>query len=153
MKSIFVLIYSLLIGGHDPINDTVNYPVKVNVSEKLLHSFNERFPDAEQISWQELPKTYIVNFVEYGVRSRIVYDKQGAFISSTRYYQERDLPYYLLNILRKRYTGKTIFAVTEQTTDTEVEYYVKLQDDKIWLTIRMDSNGNLDIVEKYRKAS
>lgn len=152
-----MLFYSILIGSAAIANNTGQSNSTGNsngttVNEKLLRSFSERFPDAEQVAWQELPETYTVNFMEHGVRSHIVFDKQGGFISSTRYYQERNLPYYLLNILKKRFTGKTIFSVTEQTTGSGVEYFVKLEDDKVWLTIQMDSEGNLAVVEKYRKA-
>jgi hypothetical protein len=147
MKSILFFLYSLLAGQHSFAGKTFS------VDENLLRSFSDRFPDAQQVAWVEAPTTYTVNFVEYGIRSHIVYDKKGFFISSTRYYDERNLPYYLFNILKKRFTGKTIYAVTEQTTETGVEYYVKLQDSKVWMTIWMDGEGDLNVVEKYHKAS
>src|SRR5450432_1806318 len=139
MKSILLLAYAILIRTSP-------------VTEQLHHSFNERFPDAREVTWTELAAGYTVNFVEHDIRSHIVYDKQGEFISSIRYYRERELPYYLVNILKKRYSGKTIFAVTELTTGSGIDYYVKLEDDKTWMTIGMDSEGNSDVVEKYRRA-
>lgn len=139
MKSIFVLFTSLLIGGGGIVN------------EQLLRAFNEQFPKAQQVAWKESVDNYAVDFVEDGVRSHIVYRKDGAFISSIRYYQERTLPYYLLNVLKKRYTGKTIFSVTETSTVSGIEYFVKLEDSRVWLTVRIDSEGNPEVVEKYRK--
>ena len=153
MKRFFVLFSSLLLGANIFANNAGNENRKKNINEQLLRSFNEQFPKAEQVNWEESRDGYTVNFVEDGVRSHIVYDKEGAFISSVRYYRERTLPYYLLNILKKRYAGKTIFSVTEISTVSNIEYDVKLEDARTWLTVRVDSEGNLDVVEKYRKAS
>jgi hypothetical protein len=147
MKSILVLFYSLLIGGH-PIVSNAGM-----VNEKLLQSFKESFPNAEKVAWDVQPGIYIVHFMDDGVTTRIVYDKEGAFISSIRYYQERNLPYYLLNILKKKYAAKTIYSVTELASTAGIEYYVKLEDARVWLTVRMDGEGNLGVVEKYRKAA
>ena len=157
MKRFFVLFYSLLFGGTGfthPLRTTAGSANETkNVSEQLLRSFSEQFPKAEQVAWEESKEGYTVNFVEEGVRSHIVYDKEGAFVSSIRYYQARTLPYYLLNILKKRYADKIIFSVTEMSTVAGIEYYVKLQDARVWLTVRLNSEGDLGVVEKYRKAS
>ena len=146
MKKLFVLFYSLMIGV-----SSFAYS-GINVNEKLLQTFKERFPNAEQVSWTELPGSYVVNFMEDGVRTNIIYDKDGAFVRSTRYYQEQNLPYYLLTTIKKKYSGKKIFSVTEVSTPDGIEYYVKLEDAKIWLTILLDNDGILGVVEKYKKA-
>jgi len=147
MKKIFVLLYSCMIGVSSFASGAVN------INEKLLRSFKERFPNAEQVSWKESTETYEVNFVEDGVRSNIVYGKDGAFQSSRRFYQERTLPYYLLINIKKKYAGKKIFGVTEISRVSGIEYYIKLEDARVWTTIRIDEEGDLTVVEKYRKAS
>ena len=147
MKELFILCYSLIIGANAiPSTDK-------NINEKLIQSFKENFPNAQEVSWQELSETYVVNFVEDGVRNNIVYQKDGTFLRASRYYQEKNLPYYLLINIKKKYADKKIFSVTEISTISHIEYYIKLEDAKVLMTIRMDSDGNLDMVEKYRKAS
>src|SRR3977135_960232 len=144
MKRVFALIYSVVIGF-----SSMAFPNK-NVNEKLLQTFKESFPNAEQVSWKELTETYVVNFVEDGIRSAIIYEKNGAFISSTRYYKERTLPYYLLINIKKRYPEKKILGVTEVATATDIYYYLQLEDKTVITTIKMDSEGNLVIVEKLK---
>jgi hypothetical protein len=146
MKKLIVLAYSLMIGV-----SSFAYS-GINVNEKLLQTFKERFPNAEQVNWTEMPESYIVNFMEDGVRTNITYDKDGAFVRSTRYYKEQNLPYYLLTAIKRKYTGKKIFSVTEISTPDGIEYYVKLEDAKIWQTILLDNDGILGVVEKYKKA-
>jgi len=48
---------------------------------------------------------------------------------------------------------KKVFGVTEMTTDSAVEYYIKLEDATNWITVKSNVDGNLSVVEKYKKAS
>ncbi len=121
------------------------------VSEKLLQEFHESFPNAELTNWYETDNSYIVSFVERGILNRITYKKNGSFINSFRYYGERDLPYYLITSLKKKYAGKKIFGVTEITTTSDIIYYVKLEGPKYWITVTLSSEGDCAVVESYRK--
>jgi len=94
-----------------------------------------------------------VYFLEDSIRTRITYDKNGGFVNSFRYYQEKNLPYYLLASLKRKFPEKSIFGITEVATEDEIEYYVKLEDRNVWLTVKLDSEGHLSFVEKFRKAS
>jgi len=122
------------------------------VDEKILQSFKETFPKAEQVKWEEFSDNYIVNFVVMGIRERISYDKMGNFINATRYYTEENLPLNIYCKIKKKYPSQKVFGVTEVETETSVEYYVKLQDDANWTTVKSDSGGNLTQIEKYKRA-
>jgi len=154
MKKLFIIFSALLISfsliarDRDP----------GGIDEKLLQSFNTSFPTAEQVHWYEMPKAYVVNFVSGGIRSRVVYLKDGKVSEFTRYYLEGNLPFLIRSRVKEAYADKKIFGVVEVTTVTEggnnstVVYYVKLEGDKYWLTVKSDNEGNLVVVEKYRKA-
>jgi hypothetical protein len=122
------------------------------INEKLLLVFRETYPNAVQVSWMEYPETYTVYFVEQGIRSTIIFNKDGTFVRSTRYYQEEFLPYYLVAAIREKYHEKKIYSITEVSSPNNVEYFVKLVDDKYWMTLKLDSEGNIRILEKFRKA-
>jgi hypothetical protein len=131
---------------------TMGFAGSPSVNEKVLKSFNETFPHAQQVSWQEFSDNYIVNFKEGEVRSRVTYDLDGNFVSATRYYFEQNLPINILCKLKNKYSGRKIYGVTEIETETSVEYYIKLEDDNFWTTIKSDSGSNFEMVEKLRKA-
>lgn len=145
MKKLLVLMYSLMVGF-----GSMAVPI-TNVNERVVRAFKETYPKAEQVDWKEYPESYIVYFVEDGVRSNIIYGKDGSFISSTRYYKEETLPYYLLVTVKKKFVDKKIFGVTEMSTPNHIEYYIKMEDDKRWMTIKVDPDGNLELVEKFNK--
>ena len=125
--------------------------------DKLIKTFNTSFPKAERVHWFELPKAWVVNFVADGVRSRVVYLKDGKVTEFTRYYFEANLPFSIRSRIKDAYPNKNIFGVVEVSIITEtgasrVEYFVKLEDEKNWMTVKSDNEGNLVVVEKYKKA-
>ena len=122
------------------------------ISDKLLEVFRRTFPDASQVKWIEQPDSYLVTFKQNDILTKVNYDKEGNFVSSLRYYSEKNLPVSIICHLQKEYPGKSVFGVTEVATEYTTEYYIKLQDDKNWYTIHSDSQGNLEKIEKFRKA-
>jgi hypothetical protein len=124
-----------------------------NISDKLLQAFNKTFPDAQQVKWAETEDKYMVNFKQGDVLTKVEYDKEGNFLNSLRYYTEKNLPVNILCRLQKKYSDKKVFGVTEITSDTNVEYYIKLEDAQNWITVKSNVDGAMQVVEKYKKAS
>jgi len=125
---------------------------KGTISEQLQQTFKQTFPNAEQVKWLESADKITVNFTDAGVLTKVDYDKEGNFMSSVRYYYEKNLPVNIICKLKKRFAGKSVFGVTEMTTESSVVYYIKLEDEKSWTTVKSDVDGNMEVVEKYKKA-
>jgi hypothetical protein len=132
---------------------SVHAGIAGGISEKILQIFKQTFPKAEEVKWAEQTDKVTVDFKDGGISTKIEYDKDGNFISSVRYYTEKDLPLNILCKLQKKFPGKTVFGVTEMTTESEVNYYIKLEDATSWMTVKSGQDGNLEITEKYKKAS
>lgn len=120
-------------------------------NEKVLKSFNETFSGAEEVKWEEFSAYYTVSFVNAGIRSKVNYDKEGNMLGSIRYYSPQMLPLNIYNKLKKENARKSLFGVTEVTFGTDVTYYVKVEDDKHWITLKVDVSGNSQVTEKYKK--
>jgi hypothetical protein len=123
-----------------------------DINEKLVQTFRQTYPDAVDINWLEYPETYTVSFKEGGERSIIIFNKDGTFLRATRYYDERYLPYYIVAAIHGKYPAKKIYGVTEVSTPDNIVYYIKLEDAKTWMTIQVDSDVFIKVLEKYRKA-
>ena len=76
---------------------------------------------------------------------------EGNFLSSLRYYKEDMLPLSILHQLKKKYSKRSVFGVTELIVGTDVAYFIKLEDEKTWLTVKADQQGNLSVYEKLKK--
>lgn len=119
--------------------------------EKALKAFNATFKDAENVVWTDAGDIYTVKFSQQGINTFVRYDGEGNFISSRRYYAGEQLPVDIQCKLKKKFADKTIFGVTEFIVGDEVNYYVKMQDAKIWLTVKIDNARNIEVTEKYNK--
>lgn len=145
MKKIIIIAISMLAFGAGI------FARGIEVNEKVLKSFKESFPKAEQVTWQEFVDAYVVSFTAFGIKERITYDKEGNFVSAIRYYYMENLPANIICKLKKNYPTHKVYGVTEVTTETMVEYYVKLEDNTSFITLKSDDGGNMEVVEKYKK--
>ena len=146
MKKVFLFACTLIIAGSLFANAT-------DVTEKVLKAFKQTFAQAENVVWSDDSKdVYMVKFTQQGIQTSVKYDEDGNFISSLRYYLSDHLPIDILCKLKKKYADKTIFGVTENIIGDEVNYYVKLVDEKNWTTVKIDKYRNMQVTEKYKKA-
>ncbi|HYM95176.1 MAG TPA: hypothetical protein VET23_13625 [Chitinophagaceae bacterium] len=121
-------------------------------SEKVLKAFKETFTYAEKVVWHDYENKYQADFWQNSINVRAKYDEDGNLLETTRYYFEKDLPPNILGKLKKKYSDKDIFGVTEITSDNDLSYYISLKDDINWYTVKSDAFGNLQLQEKYKRA-
>jgi len=122
------------------------------VNEKILKAFKETFIYAEDVVWQENDNVYQVNFWQGEINVRAHYDQQGNLLGTIRYYYEKQLPPAIVAKIKSKYSGKTIFGVTEVSSDVEINYFVTLRDEKNWYTVKSDVYGNLQQTDKFKRA-
>lgn len=151
MKKLLILFSSVLI----VLNSFAYDPVKID--DHLLKTFAVQFPNAQKVVWQELDDSYVVSFIEDGIRLRIVYLKGGDITHFLRYYLEENLPLDIRLNIKKKYPGKKIYGIVEENIVSNIEnrskmiYYVKLEDDISWLTIKAERHKKFKIIEKLVK--
>ncbi len=120
---------------------------------QLLKIFKESFPDAQNAKWHEDETGYLVSFTQMNIPTKVTYDKKGNYINSLRYYDEKALPLNVILTIKKRYPGKKIFGVTEFANMYGIAYYIKLQDEKNWYTVKATADGTLEMQQRYKKAT
>jgi hypothetical protein len=145
MKKVIAILTAALIAG----STYAFSPFDPN--EKVLKAFNETFSTATEVRWEEFPKYFAVSFLSSGIRAKVNYDKEGNMISSLRYYNPQLLPLYILNKVSQENPKKKLFGVTEVTVGGNIVYYIKMEDNTCWYTLKIDTDGNSQIVEKYKK--
>jgi len=122
------------------------------VNEKLIQAFQAAFPLAEKVDWNESGDHYFVHFKDHEILSEIEYDHEGNFLASERYYKSADmLPIHLAWALHKKFPNKTVYGITETSTEGETLYYIKMQDAKEWITVKGSSDGITQVIERFNK--
>src|SRR5678816_690557 len=109
------------------------------VTEKVLKAFSETFIKATDIVWHEVKNLYEASFKQSDIISRAIYDKEGNLLRTTRYYSQENLPINIITKLQKRYAGKSVYGVTELSTEDQVSYHITMQDEKNWYIIKADN--------------
>ncbi|HEY6976753.1 MAG TPA: hypothetical protein VH396_10720 [Chitinophagaceae bacterium] len=142
MKKLFALLIALFV---------FTLMVFANGNEKLLYSFNKAFPLAENVKWSEDAKGYFVSFTQFGIQAKVVYDPQGDFIYALRYYKEENLPVSILLAVRERFADKKISGVTEESTQDNIAYHLRLEDAKSWYGIAVTPSGSITLEEHFKK--
>jgi len=122
------------------------------VNEKVLKAFKETFVKATDVVWHELQNSYEASFKQSEIVTRAIYDTEGNLLRTTRYYSEEHLPINIITKLKKKYEGKTVFGVTESSTEEEVSYHIVLEDEKNWYIVVADNLGSLELSKKFKKA-
>ena len=122
------------------------------VNEKVLKAFNTTFAKAQDVIWNEYDNIYQANFKQDDIQIRAQYDREGSLIQTIRYYGERQLMPNIVSKLKKKYSGREIFGVTETSSDEGVAFMVTLKDEKNWYVVKADIYGNLEQTEKFKRA-
>ena len=122
------------------------------VSEKVLKLFHETFKNPKEVSWRELDNAYEVYFKQGDITNRVQYDTDGNIIQYIRNYSEEQLPFQILSNLKRKYSDRSIFGVTEFYSGTELNYFITMEDGKHWYTVKSDTLGNLEQTEKLNRA-
>jgi hypothetical protein len=122
------------------------------INQKVLEVFQQSFKDARNVVWHEYQTRYEVDFTQNEIITHIVYDFDGNVMRTIRYYHKEQLPPYILCKLEKRYPNLSVFGITEIYNSDAVEYFIKMEDEKHWYTIKSDSLGSFEETERFKKA-
>ena len=79
---------------------------------KLIQKFNETFPNAKNVKWNDDKEGYYVSFYQNDDFKKILYNKDGEFVCSWRYSNGDELPTNIIMKLNKKYGEAKIVGVT-----------------------------------------
>jgi hypothetical protein len=123
-----------------------------DVNEKVLKAFQQTFKDPKDVLWHEYENYYEVDFKQDEIKTQVRYDSEGNITGTTRYYFEKQLPPHILSSIKKKYPQRSIYGVTEIYSETDLQYFITMEDEKNWYTIKSNPLGNLEQTEKFKKA-
>jgi len=129
----------------------VTFAKDPGVNEKVLDAFSKTFSDVKDVSWSEKQETYEVSFKQNSTQVRVNYDKEGNIINTLRYYTEEHLPLIVLSKIKTKFADKSIFGVTEVSSEEGTYYHVVLEDASSWVEVKSDVFGSVSVTRKSKK--
>jgi hypothetical protein len=115
----------------------------------LLEKFNQTFPNAQNVKWNEDKAGFFVSFYQNGNFEKVLYNKNGDFSCSWKYSDGKTLPTNIVMVLNKKYSDGKILGVTELTTQDNVRYNIKLTKGSELYSVNIAPDGSISKEEKY----
>jgi hypothetical protein len=125
--------------------------IAAEVNEEVRKIFTKAYPEAKNITWEEMKEGYKVFFVKNNVSYRLMYDASGNVTRSLKYYGEENLPPLILNKVNKSYKDYRVHSVVEESTEAALNYHIILENDKKIINLKSDPTGLLEVQSKYNK--
>lgn len=123
-------------------------------SLKIQKVFQHDFPEVTFFKVYPLGDNYMVYYKETQNESsgRVYYDAEGNILQTFKYYSGQELAPFIRAKIVKKYSGKNISNVTEVTNNEEHYYQIILKDSTQMFIINYDTEGNLHLKDKYKRA-
>jgi len=145
MKKTFAILALLVVASVSFANPPV--------TEKVLKQFSASFPAVKDAKWYENENSYEAFFVKDDMQYHLFYDLSGKVTGSRNYYTADHLAPFIRAKVHEKFADKTIFGVTEITNGEEMFYDISLEDSKGWTNIRVNTIGQVSVLEKMTKAA
>lgn len=140
-----------------PVTATNPYPEKAgkivdeaDINVNAVRDFSRTFKNAAAVKWVKNENGASVYFEADGVKMRSSYNTKGKKEYTLKYYDESQLPSDIRHLVRSTYYDYRIVIATEVERNEHVSYLVKMENDKEYLTIKVD-DGELSVFEKTTK--
>src|SRR5688572_21266696 len=124
----------------------------VSVSAKVLDNFQKTFQNSSEVLWSAKGKATCAYFKQNGSPVRVVYNEKGKLQSTTRYYDGDKIPMEIRNTISRNGFDLDIVHATEIRTRYSTSTFVNMENRKSYLTVQILPNGEISVVQEYKKA-
>ncbi|MEO8711583.1 MAG: hypothetical protein ABI405_05635 [Parafilimonas sp.] len=125
------------------------FSVAAAPGSKLIQAFNQTFPNAEKVKWNDDKAGYFVSFYQNENFEKVLYNKDGNFVCSWKYSDGKELPTNIVMSLNKKYSESKILGVTELTTQNGISYEIKVSKGTKLYALNISADGSITKEEKY----
>jgi hypothetical protein len=123
------------------------------LSVRAIKDFKLRFTKVENESWGRSDKGFCVTFTNDGFKVRAYYDRKGYWLASLKYCDESQLPPFIRDVVKRTYYDLAITLVNIIQVPDHVAYLVHLEDQKTFKIVRVNEDGEMDLLNDYIKAN
>jgi hypothetical protein len=121
------------------------------VNKEIDKAFRKAFPGAQDLTWYEMNKNYLVKFIENDMKHHALFTKNGAIKYDVSFGTEKNLPEILLTKIQDEYNEYKIFKVTNIKEAGRNIWVINLDNLKHIALVRMEED-EMELVQKYDKS-
>jgi hypothetical protein len=122
--------------------------VLTGINPRAVKDFQKSFKDITNAEWSRIDDGYIAAFTMGSVQTRVDYNRNGSWLHTIRYYEEKKLPREVRDMVKSVYYDYAILNVIEVNFGDQPVYMVYLQDETHLKAIRV-YDGEMKEVQNY----
>lgn len=126
---------------------------ETTVSKKISSNFNEYFAGAKDVKWYtEDNQMFTAKFTLNNSKVTAYYREDGSLMATSRFMTGSQLPINIVAKLNRKYAEAKVYSVVEYSAEDNTVYYVTLETNDQWITVRADKDGFVRTTRKMKKA-
>jgi hypothetical protein len=127
------------------------FATEEKIKPEVLDAFKNKFSNAQDVTWVAGNNYYKATFNYYGSQMFAYYTTTGKLMGVTRYMSSTELPLYLRNTLKEKYTNYWISNVVEESNKNGFSYYITIENADIKIVLKSKCGGDWTIYSKQQK--
>ncbi|MCB9292465.1 MAG: PepSY-like domain-containing protein [Lewinellaceae bacterium] len=114
------------------------------VPKTIAEAFAKKYPQAEDVSWEELDEVYIASFLKGDYYCDAYFDKRGTWKETSTIIDEADLPKVVVLAVKGKYPSLDYFTSIVQSERPEgTLYYLGFESGYDYITLTLDEKGTI----------
>lgn len=133
---------------------TAYHPAAVSsINVRAIKDFKWRYTKIADEQWSNLDKGICVVFSKDSARTRVFYDRKGHWQASVTYCDEKKLPFFVRDMVRRANYDLPITCVNILEVPDRTVYLVHVEDAKFCRIIRVTEEGDMDVLSEFYKSN
>jgi hypothetical protein len=154
--AISILVITIATISFSFINDNVHRrgdgdeKLRMNeIKARAARDFSDRYPGIDNERWYRFRTGFSAKYSQNQVINNVYYDRMGFYITTIRYYKEKNIPVNLKNFIKENFTDYTIVSATEVITPKESAFHFNIKNKTRLKTVKV-SDTEFEVTGDYR---
>jgi hypothetical protein len=123
-----------------------------NISINAVRHLKKTFKNVDDEKWYEMPDGFRANFILNDIHYRLDYDKDGNWLHTMKYIDEKKLPLEVRRLVVSSYLDYSIRTVQEIEAPHNILFYViHLEGETNWINIKV-LDYEINELDKIKKS-
>jgi hypothetical protein len=124
--------------------------VRLNeVKARAARDFGVRYPQIGNERWYRYAEGFSAKFSQNQVLSNVYYDRMGYFVTTIRYYKEKNIPAKVKKEIQHAFEGYAIVSATEVITLKESSFHFNIKSKTRLKTVKL-TDREMEVTADYR---
>jgi hypothetical protein len=119
------------------------------IKARAARDFSDRYPGIDNERWYRFKTGFSAKYSQNQVLNNVYYDRMGFYITTIRYYKEKNIPADLKKFIIDNFAGYTIISATEVITPKESAFHFNIKNKMRLKTVKI-SDTEFEVTGDYR---